>query len=178
MKIITKQDLLYSDNLGREYIVYTPDKKSAEYLLSFLDIDRAYTDIPSLIEQADAFDKVGFRIVNKTIVGYSPLGFYESNFDLPQYMLFKFSYNPVDKYKIGDWVRIRKDLVTSNYAGKSLLTIKMKPLAGRKVQIDRTDGNDYKVKGNLFWWAHEMFEKCVRINDELIPYSDNMIEGE
>lgn len=178
MKIITKQDLLYSDNLGREYIIYTPDRKSAEYLLSILNIDREFYDIASLIEQADVFDKVGFRIINKTVVGYSRLEYYERNFDLPQYMLFKFSYNPVDKYKNGDWVRIRKDLVTSDYAGKGLLTSKMKPFAGRKVQIDATDGYDYMVKRNRFWWAHEMFEKCVRINDELIPYSDNMIEGE
>lgn len=178
MKIITKQDLLYSDNLGREYIVYTPDKKSAEYLLSILNTDGMCNNFASLIKQADGFDKVGFRVVNKMVIGYSRLGFYERNYDLPQYMLFKFSYNPVDKYKSGDWVRIRKDLVTSDYVGKGLLTSKMKPFAGRKVQIDRTDGYDYMVKHNRFWWAHEMFEKCVRINDELIPYSDNMIEGE
>ena len=60
------------------------------------------------------------------------------------------------KYKIGDKVRIRKDLVPANEYGGVTYSFGMDELKGREGIITNIDDIAYQI-GN-FWWTDEMLE--------------------
>lgn len=64
------------------------------------------------------------------------------------------------KYKVGDKVRVRSDLVTSKYYGSRYFTIEMDKLSLNIVTITKVFINRYHIKEDCgrFAWTDEMFE--------------------
>lgn len=61
------------------------------------------------------------------------------------------------KYKVGDKVRVRKDLTTrTEYVSDGMLEYKGK-VSTIVVASERT--NDYCLKGMMYYWTDEMLEK-------------------
>ena len=63
------------------------------------------------------------------------------------------------KYKVGDKVRVRKDLVAGReYGGLSYLP-SHKKYCGRILTIEESKGGDYQlINGGGLWWSEEMLE--------------------
>ena len=62
------------------------------------------------------------------------------------------------KYKIGDKVRIRKDLVADNYYGGVCYVDYMDGFKGKECVITDMDGISYQMDNFNFWWTDEMLE--------------------
>lgn len=60
------------------------------------------------------------------------------------------------KYKIGDKVRVRKDLVVDNYYGGVCYVEYMDEFKGKECVITDMDGIAYQIGD--FWWTDEMLE--------------------
>ena len=60
------------------------------------------------------------------------------------------------KYKIGDKVRVRKDLVVDNYYGGVCYVEYMDGFKGKECVITDMDGIAYQIGD--FWWTDEMLE--------------------
>jgi hypothetical protein len=62
------------------------------------------------------------------------------------------------KYKVGDKVRVRTDLVVDKvYGGLDCLQVHKKE-CGKIFTIKDSDGYDYHLNGSDFWWSEEMLE--------------------
>ena len=67
------------------------------------------------------------------------------------------------KYKVGDKVRVRDDLVIDRIYGVDRFVEGMKALRGSVVEISCTIGEwGYGIKGSVFCWTEEMFEGKVK----------------
>lgn len=63
------------------------------------------------------------------------------------------------KYKVGDKVRVRKDLVVGVYYGDKLFVEDMEKLCGQKVTIESVrDEGVYRIVEYDYNWTDEMFE--------------------
>ena len=62
------------------------------------------------------------------------------------------------KYKIGDKVRIRKDLVPDTYYGGVCYVDYMDGFKGKECVITDMDGISYQMDNFNFWWTDEMLE--------------------
>ena len=69
------------------------------------------------------------------------------------------------KYKIGDKVRVRKDLVVDNYYGGVCYVEYMDGFKGKECVITDMDGVAYQIGD--FWWTDEMLEPV----DDLLEYA-------
>ena len=67
------------------------------------------------------------------------------------------------KYKVGDKVRVRKDLeVNETYGGETFVDT-MEKFKGKVVEIEDIRGKGfYTIKGDLYTWSDEMFEDAER----------------
>ena len=65
------------------------------------------------------------------------------------------------KYKVGDRVRVRKDLIVNEVYGNDCFVIGMKGMLGKTVTIDSVNegAEKYRIKECGFHWTEEMFEK-------------------
>ena len=62
------------------------------------------------------------------------------------------------KYKVGDKVRVRKDLVIDNYYGGVCYVEYMDGFKGRECVITNMDDTSYRINNSDFWWTDEMLE--------------------
>ena len=65
------------------------------------------------------------------------------------------------KFKVGDKVRIRKDL-KEGPEYKYYVDDSMEKLAGKCVEILEADSDSYQVAGSKSLWSEDMFEKLVK----------------
>lgn len=64
------------------------------------------------------------------------------------------------RYKIGDRVKIRKDLIESKEYGSKMFVYDMLEYRGMIVTIREVhNNNSYYIKEYDFYWTDEMFEK-------------------
>ena len=69
------------------------------------------------------------------------------------------------KYKIGDKVRVRKDLVPGNCYGEILYTPNMDKFKDKECVITGIADESYRINGLGFWWSDEMLEP---VDDEKV----------
>ena len=71
------------------------------------------------------------------------------------------------KYKIGDKVRVRKDLVPGNKYGKVLYISSMDEFKDKECVITNIDDLAYQLNNSGCWWSDEMLEPV----DDLLEYA-------
>ena len=72
------------------------------------------------------------------------------------------------KYKVGDKVRVRKDLVpNSEYGGVCYVEV-MDKFKGEKCVITDIWDQSYQIDNFGYWWSEEMFES---VDDDLLEYA-------
>ena len=69
------------------------------------------------------------------------------------------------KYKVGDKVRVRKDLEPGNKYGKVLYISSMDKFKGEKCVITEIWDQSYQINNFGYWWSEEMFES---VDDEKV----------
>lgn len=69
------------------------------------------------------------------------------------------------KYKIGDKVRVRKDLEPGNFYGKDYYISSMDRFKGEKCVITEIWDQSYQINNFGYWWSEEMFES---VDDEKV----------
>lgn len=62
------------------------------------------------------------------------------------------------KYKIGDKVRVRKDLIPGNKYGKVLYVSNMDKFKDEECTITNMDDIAYQINNGGYWWTDEMLE--------------------
>ena len=62
------------------------------------------------------------------------------------------------KYKVGDKVRVRKDLEPGNFYGKGYYISSMDKFKGEKCVITEIWDQSYQINNSEFWWTDEMLE--------------------
>ena len=72
------------------------------------------------------------------------------------------------KYKVGDKVRVRKDLEPGNFYGKDYYISSMDKFKGEKCVITEIWDQSYQINNFGYWWSEEMFES---IDDDLLEYA-------
>ena len=72
------------------------------------------------------------------------------------------------KYKVGDKVRVRKDLEPGNFYGKDYYISGMDKFKGEKCVITEIWDQSYQINNFGYWWSEEMFES---IDDDLLEYA-------
>ena len=72
------------------------------------------------------------------------------------------------KYKVGDKVRVRKDLEPGNFYGKDYYISSMDKFKGEKCVITEIWDQSYQINDFGYWWSEEMFES---IDDDLLEYA-------
>ena len=65
------------------------------------------------------------------------------------------------KYKVGDKVRVRDDLVLNKIYGKDNFVEAMADTLGQVVEIQRAVDGKYFIKGSNYNYTEEMFEKPI-----------------
>ena len=71
------------------------------------------------------------------------------------------------KYKVGDKVRVRKDLVPGNKYGDVIYVSNMDKFKNEECVITSTDNEAYCINGLGYWWTEEMLESV----DDLLEYA-------
>lgn len=71
------------------------------------------------------------------------------------------------KYKVGDKVRVRKDLEPGNKYGKVLYISSMDEFKDKKCVITNIDDLAYQLNNSGCWWSDEMLEPV----DDLLEYA-------
>ena len=71
------------------------------------------------------------------------------------------------KYKVGDKVRVRKDLVAGNKYGDVIYVSNMDKFKNEECVITSTDNEAYCINGLGYWWTEEMLEPV----DDLLDYA-------
>ena len=81
------------------------------------------------------------------------------------------------KYKVGDKVRVRRDLEEYGQYGKYGANRNMAELHGSIVEIKKVENEEqrYEINDNLYYWTDEMFEP---VEDELTAEEATRILGE
>ena len=69
------------------------------------------------------------------------------------------------KYKVGDRVRVRKDLKPGNFYGKDYYISSMDKFKGEKCVITEIWDQSYQINDFGYWWSEEMFES---VDDEKV----------
>ena len=69
------------------------------------------------------------------------------------------------KYKVGDKVRVRKDLEPGNFYGKDYYISSMDKFKGEKCVITEIWDQSYQINNFGYWWSEEMFES---VDDEKV----------
>ena len=69
------------------------------------------------------------------------------------------------KYKVGDKVRVRKDLVPGNLYGKDYYISSMDKFKGEECVITEIWDQSYQINDFGYWWSEEMFES---VDDEKV----------
>ena len=69
------------------------------------------------------------------------------------------------KYKVGDKVRVRKDLKSGNFYGKAFYISSMDEFKGGKYVITRIWDQCYQIDNFGYWWSEEMLES---VDDEKV----------
>ena len=69
------------------------------------------------------------------------------------------------KYKVGDKVRVRKDLESGNFYGKDYYISSMDKFKGEKCVITEIWDQSYQINNFGYWWSEEMFES---VDDEKV----------
>ena len=82
------------------------------------------------------------------------------------------------KYKVGDKVRVRRDLERYRQYGKYDANRNMAELHGSIVEIKKVENEKqrYEINDNLYYWTDEMFEGLVE--DELTAEEAIILRGE
>lgn len=62
------------------------------------------------------------------------------------------------RYRVGDKVKVRDDLIVDTRYGKAFFVDRMKELSGKVVTIESVNEEDYKIKESNYCWTDEMFE--------------------
>ena len=75
------------------------------------------------------------------------------------------------KYKVGDMVRVRKDLVLGDYYGGICYTDGMNEFKGKECVITNIDTISYQINDYGFWWTDEMLEYVD--NEEMFESVDD-----
>ena len=72
------------------------------------------------------------------------------------------------KFKVGDKVRIRKDLVVDEKYNGLIFNSFMKELArtNKVYTIERVEANTVTLINNLFWWGEDMLEPVETIKED------------
>ena len=76
------------------------------------------------------------------------------------------------KYKVGDKVRVRKDLVPGNKYGDVIYVSNMDKFKNEECVITSTDNEAYCINGLGYWWTEEMLEPV----DDLLDYALEKLE--
>ena len=76
------------------------------------------------------------------------------------------------KYKVGDKVRVRKDLESGKRYGGQVFIDEMKKFRGKVVEIVRVYNGFYKIKGNEYSWTDEMLKEIRTVNERIIISTD------
>ena len=71
------------------------------------------------------------------------------------------------KYKVGDKVRVRKDLEPGNFYGKDYYISSMDKFKGEECVITEIWDQSYQINNFGYWWSEEMFESV----DDLLEYA-------
>ena len=73
------------------------------------------------------------------------------------------------KYKVGDKVLVREDLVVDQWYGKDIFINEMIPLKGKIVTISKIAGEKYEIIEDPegCWWTDEMF--FGKVSKDFIP---------
>ena len=81
------------------------------------------------------------------------------------------------KYKVGDKVRVRRDLEEYGQYGKYSANRNMAELHGSIVEIKKVENEKqrYEINDNLYYWTDEMFEP---VEDELTAEEAIILRGE
>ena len=69
------------------------------------------------------------------------------------------------KYKVGDKVRVRKDLVPGNKYGDVIYVSNMDKFKNEECVITSTDNETYCINGLGYWWTEEMLESVHDLLD-------------
>ena len=69
------------------------------------------------------------------------------------------------KYKVGDKVRVRKDLEPGNFYGKDYYISSMDKFKDEKCVITGIWDQSYQINDFGYWWSEEMFES---VDDEKV----------
>ena len=69
------------------------------------------------------------------------------------------------KYKVGDKVRVRKDLEPGNFYGKGYYISSMDKFKGEECVITEIWDQCYQINNFGYWWSEEMFES---VDDEKV----------
>ena len=62
------------------------------------------------------------------------------------------------QYKVGDKVRVRKDLKPGNFYGKDYYISSMDKFKDKECVITNMDDTSYRINNSEFWWTDEMLE--------------------
>ena len=73
----------------------------------------------------------------------------------------------VNKFKVGDKVRVRKGLVIDKYYDGVRCNDSMAKLGGKLFTIKYVGDNSYSVDGHIFCWSDEMLEPAYKTLDNL-----------
>ena len=78
------------------------------------------------------------------------------------------------KYKVGDKVRIRKDLKIGSVYGTCCVTLEMHNLGGAIVRIVEANeySGEYRIDSFGCYWTDEMFEEVRNMNKHVVIYVD------
>ena len=76
------------------------------------------------------------------------------------------------KYKVGDKVRDRKDLIRGNKYGDVIYVSNMDKFKNEECVITSTDNEAYCINGLGYWWTEEMLEPV----DDLLDYALEKLE--
>jgi len=63
------------------------------------------------------------------------------------------------KFKVGDKVRVREDLVVGEMYGANSFSIGMEKYKGSIQEIKLEDGGQYKFENENYWWTDKMLEE-------------------
>ena len=68
------------------------------------------------------------------------------------------------KFKVGDKVRIRRDLVLNKRYGGLYCLLGHEKDCGKIFTIEAIDRQNYHLHGSNYWWTEEMFEEVDEMN--------------
>ena len=72
------------------------------------------------------------------------------------------------KYKVGDKVRVRKDLKPGNFYGKDYYISSMDKFKGEECVITDIWDQSYQINNFGYWWSEEMFES---VDEKVLEYA-------